>query len=319
MGVLDTDGPRFYQHTGKGGAAGGVVMVLMALVATLVLTPLYVYGSIYIPFIYLNLLLCAAFGGGVDFATGLGATWAKVRSPGFVTLAGGLMGLNAAYAGWVYWVFVQTSHELWVFGLGDMMMIWETVYEDGTWSMGGGDNVTGMALAAVWVIEAGVLVVLGARGARMAMSDAPFCEACSAWAPNTESHSMLQPPESLGVSGVEKAIRRGQWDVLHAVAQGKRNARKFLDLERWTCTGCDDFDVMTLLAVTLTKDKDGDDKRVEKKVIDRIYLDEAGAEAVANLGSEPEVDEEEEEVAGAEGGDAGGEEGGEETAEEGAE
>jgi hypothetical protein len=307
MGVLDTDGPRFYQHTGKGGATGGVVMVLMALVATLVLAPLYVYGSIYIPFIYLNLLLCAGLGGAVGFAAGLGATWSKVRSPGFVTVAGGLMGLNAAYAAWVYWVFVQSGHELWVFGLTDMIAVWEIVYEDGTWSMGGGDNVTGMALAAVWVIEAGMLVVLGAMGARMGMSDAPFCEPCNAWAPNTESHSMLQPPESLGQSGLEQAIRRGQWDVLHAVAPGRRTARNFLEVERWTCAGCDDFDVMTLQAVTLTKDKNDADKRKEQRFIDRIYLDDAGAEAVANLGSAPEVDEDEEE-AGDESVDEGGEE-----------
>lgn len=308
MGALDIggDGPQFYRPSGRGAGAGAITVVVAAFVATLVLAPIYVYGTIYIPFIYLNALLAVGYGGSVGLAAGAGARWGKVRSPLFVTIAGGLMGLNAAYSAWVYWVFVQSNHEVWVFGLGGMTEVWTQVMDIGTWGFRSGGNVTGIFLAGIWVIEAALLVGLSAAGARLMLGRTPFCEDCNAWPSAHDERALLVAPRSLGTAGLTKELRRGNWAVLHGVEQGRLSLRKFLELERWTCTRCGDFDVMTLKEVQLRKDKDGDDKRDETVLLDRLLLGPEGGRAYDALGSEPE-----EADAGAQGAEETGEETGE--------
>jgi hypothetical protein len=74
------------------------------------------------------------------------------------------------------------------------------------WTLGrsGGAPLKGVFVWIIWAVEAGILVVMGFRGARKAV-DVPFCETCSRWAVVSPTRQMA----GVDSPALEKAVGEG--------------------------------------------------------------------------------------------------------------
>jgi hypothetical protein len=71
---------------------------------------------------------------------------------------------------------------------------------------GGGLQLTGLLVYAIWLTEAGILLYV-ARKAPAKAADRPYCERCGTWAARTE----LRPAAGVRPEDVAAALERGDW------------------------------------------------------------------------------------------------------------
>lgn len=190
----------FYQPSGKVPSAGIFVTLLVILIGVPILSFVYAYANKYCPFIYINFLITAGFGFAlgwiISFASGIG----KVRSPKFATLMGFVAALLGLYLSWVVWTasilgspdmsFVENIMAL-LTSPADLWASMKYINEYGTWSLRGGEAVSGTFLTVIWIIEALIILILPLLIASM-KSKQPFCEVGDKWAIKHEPNLKLK-------------------------------------------------------------------------------------------------------------------------------
>ncbi|MDR1035362.1 MAG: hypothetical protein LBT40_01925 [Deltaproteobacteria bacterium] len=168
---------RFYAPSGEVHGSSFLI-VAAALAAGAVLAPLYAAASLYVPLIYLNVILIVLYGAAVGTAGGIVARKTLTLNPllaGVFAVVGGWAGFYASWAVWIALVahfggaafpgFKETLGYLTAFGdwgplLGEPRMLVELarlVNEEGLWSIGRASShsgsVHGLALLGVWIVE----------------------------------------------------------------------------------------------------------------------------------------------------------------------
>lgn len=190
----------YYQPSNKMPLAGILALLAGGVVAALVLALVYIYAVWYIPFIYINFILCLGFGLLLGAALAALARLGKLRSPGAVGGLALLVGLVAVYLEWgVFLTLIfnskttgagqdadtSTSFSASLFAdiITHPAAMWAAVRqvnETGTWSLKSA-TPSGLLLGGIWVIEA-ALILGGAYLVARAQATEPFSEISHEWA-----------------------------------------------------------------------------------------------------------------------------------------
>jgi hypothetical protein len=273
---------RAYEHSGRLGL-GPLLIPVGAIPATLLLALAYGYADAYCPIAgWVSLLMVGAYVVAVGTAVGTIGTFAKVRSDGFMAMAGAAVGLLALYTAWVAFEVAILGKDAassdrtpsYLELLPHPGVVWEiatSIGEHGWYTIGGG-TPSGLILWILWAIEA-VAVVLGVTALAGGWhSDHVFCEACDQWCDPAGPLPTLGLPEG-GLPALAPAVE-GSPDglaVIEGLAPIASDAPLLVRVDLKRCSGCKQTDAVRLRLVTNALDKQGK-KTTETKDLSPWYL-----------------------------------------------
>lgn len=191
----------YYTPSGRYSPTSLVFLLILCSTAFPILGGLYTYAIWYIPFIYVNFLVTAAFAFGIGFLMNkLVFRLGKVRNlklAVFLTVFGAVA---AMYAHWVVWadLIINSTEVMGTERMGivksstnldqllpiaahpgllfDLMV---EVNEYGTWGLFNA-TVSGLFLWIIWALEA-IIVVVGSIMFSVGQAKQPFCERSDKW------------------------------------------------------------------------------------------------------------------------------------------
>jgi len=226
----------YYKPSGQFSPLSFLYFIIACLIVLPILGLIYSYAIWYIPIPYINFFITAGFGFAVGIViTHLVVKIGKVRSWGMSLLFGVLGSLIALYFSWAVWVdlvinigqsigsedfgiAVSNVKFLQVFNLvfqpGVLFQMIGEIKEIGVWGIKGG-TVSGTPLMIIWIIEALIVLFIGATMPGAA-SDNPFCEINQKWFARKELPAfgvIAQPNDYL------KALESGDMEVLKNITK----------------------------------------------------------------------------------------------------
>lgn len=170
-----------YRHSGKFNAPGLVLVVAAAAAIGFPLGLAYAYLIRWIPVVYVNVVLTCGYGFAFGWVTTRILKASQVRNTTLAVLCGLAAGFIALYMEWSAHLHVLFEDAPWFFRPDQIVRAMALLYEEGSWGMRSGGNVTGIPLALVWVIEAGIIVGLATLLPWHFVRDTPFCEKTRCW------------------------------------------------------------------------------------------------------------------------------------------
>jgi len=258
-----------YEPSGRFSLVGPVLILSIGALAATVTGALYGYLIFYNPFLYINFLATIGFGVGVGMGAAFGVSAGKVRNPGLATGLGLLVGLLAVFASWVFWLHALTGsgeEAVWVIDASAFPVILARLAEQGVWSIRS-LTPTGMALYAIWGVEA--LIVIGATAfAAHSAAARPFCERCEEWLKEAGE------PRILGYADREDELRSelaaGRIEALATLSTP--DAEHFSRCSLLHCADEDHPTYLSLANVAVTTDDKGKTEEKESVVIAHLNL-----------------------------------------------
>lgn len=188
--------PLYYTPSGKTPALGVILSLAGGLAAAVIGGAVYAAAVWFLPFAYLNFIICGVLAIAVGFGAGFGGKSGHLRSPFLVGIIALFCGLLAVYIQWVtYLTFVlgkQASYaDLFTTILVDPAGAWEIMMKisvRGIWSVKS-FRPSGLLLQAFWAAEA-LIIVLGAAFFSRSPVQEPYSEGCGKWM----EEETLSPP-----------------------------------------------------------------------------------------------------------------------------
>lgn len=208
----------YYTPSGKTPALGSVLSLAGGILAAIIGGVVYAAAVWFLPFAYLNFIICGALAMAVGFGAGLGGKFGHLRSPFLVGVIALFCGLLAMYIQWVaYLTFVlgkQASYtELFTTILVDPAGVWQVMMKisvRGIWSVKS-FRPSGLMLQAFWAAEA-LIIVLGAAFFSRSPVQEPYSESCGQW---MEEETLSPPIAYVAASdSFRSALERGDHSPL---------------------------------------------------------------------------------------------------------
>ncbi len=290
-----------YIHSGKAPLTGLMMAMLAGLATAVVLGVAYAFAVVYIPIVYLNLLLTMGFGAAIGGVVGYAAKLGHVRSrlmPSMVAVVCGLVGLYIAWgADFLARVGIKLGIDfLDAFRPELLMKYMKFFYENGFWAIGhgvGNNNqqmVSGIVLAAVWLAEAGIIVGMAAFVSWATLGNLVYCEHCEKWSRSQKDVQRL----TLGVpDAILAQIMAGDLSPLDAWPRANPGDQFFIRLNLDFCDGCENSNYLTMERVVTQLDKKGKPQQVVTPIVKRMPIDAADVprvRAAGHLATPPIVD-----------------------------
>jgi hypothetical protein len=297
---------QFYQHSGTVPLMGVVRTFITGFGTATFLAIIYSYGIAWIPLVYVNFLLTLALGGITGAMVTREAKGSKIRQRLVPAVIGCLCGLAGLYIAWAADLVARNGvpeGSSYLIGLNPLVLASyvEFFYSNGLWGIGrAGGNVSGLPLAAVWLVEAGIIVGLATRGPWRAYHALVFCEPCETWTTDEGNAVRLQ---DVHIAELVRQFEAGDFSGLSAAPVAPLEAPNFVRLNLTCCESCGDTNCLEVERVAVTVDKEG--KQVEKTTIllKGLLITADEAQRVRNAGAaasdspsdaENEVEDEEE-------------------------
>ncbi|MDQ3032838.1 MAG: hypothetical protein M3Y87_10500 [Myxococcota bacterium] len=261
--------PR-YRSSGAVPIGGLTLGIAAGAAAAIALSVMYAYATIYIPFVQIEFLITMGFGAAIGGATAATMDRLHVRARWVIVASAIALGLLGWAFSWLPWLYAMYDVELGV--LVHPLFIASAiaeVYEVGTWSLGRGDAMTGVALGAVWLGE--MLVIVGCSLAvGMALTkDRVFCERCERWCDLDENHRLFGMEH-------EDVLRRAlmeDGDVTPLASIPILPATNhFLAMKLATCTQCQETHAIAVDEVAIVPDGRGHSQTKRKEKIPFLVL-----------------------------------------------
>ncbi|MGI4884569.1 MAG: hypothetical protein ACRYFR_06380 [Janthinobacterium lividum] len=305
----------YYQPSNKMPLGGAVLFLLGGAAAAAVLALVYVYAIWYIPFIYVNFVLCLGFG--LLLGAGLAglARAGKLRSPRGVGGLAAAVGLVAVYLEWGAYLTLffgteapapgapstaahlfstsglhvaSTSFSPGLFAtiLSHPAGMWNAmrqINETGTWSLRGA-TPSGLLLWAIWLVEA-LVIVGGAYLLAATQAHEPFSEATNAWA---AEETLAHPVGYIQhAADARQALETGQFHVLtpHVAAS---ELDQFARVKLHCAPNDDACHFLTLENITKERDNKGKVTQKTATVVQRLAISSAAYQALkTSFGAPP--------------------------------
>lgn len=178
---------RPYVSTGKtplGGLAAGIGT---GAIAAVVLSFLYVLGTVYVPIVQVEVLLTVGFGAAIGAATSRVMHQFKVRSRALTVASAIGLGVVGWCVAWLVWLDHTFGEEIGLSELANPILtasLVAQVYETGTWALGRSASsapISGIMLGLVWIGEAAIIWGTSVAVALSMTHDRVFCELCDTW------------------------------------------------------------------------------------------------------------------------------------------
>jgi len=259
MSNSTTSDALYYQPDSKAPPLGIAICLFLAIAVGLIGGLIYAYASWYIPFIYIQVILTAAFGFLIGFVMDWGFKWGKVRGFWNQKILALIAALIAFYCAWAIWealVLEQSPFSL----LLQPVAVWQTsrLFNTlGLWSISGDTPVTGTLLYVFWALEAAIII-----GVAFFKADEsrPFSVAGNNWAKETKLFSRLPMAEP---TQFKNALEAKNYDELLALERGDESTHH-TKLIMYDCEGSDDY----FLHVQLVVFEANNDGKMEAKPYD---------------------------------------------------
>jgi hypothetical protein len=280
----------YYKPSNKMPPAGILALLVGGVAAALLLALVYIYAVWYIPFVYINFLLCLGFGLGLGAVLAVLVRLGKLRSPGAVGVLALLIGLVAVYLEWgVYLTLIfntestgagadadtSTSFSLSLFidimtHPGAMWLAMQKINETGTWSLKS-STPSGVFLGVIWVIEA-IIILGGTYLMAKAQATEPFSETSNEWATEeTLPHPLTFAQDA---ATTRTALETGQFHHLAPHTSAETEA-PFARLKLHSAPNDHNCRYLTLENVTTTLDKKGKATQSTTTVVQHLAISPA--------------------------------------------
>ena len=260
----------FYRHSGKFGIHGPLLAVLAALIVGYPLGILYAYLIKWIPFIYLNFLITIGYGFAFGFMLVPLLKFAKVRNGTVALLTGLTVGLCASYFSWNGFVHAMVDKAPGIITFGQLKQIMKILYENGSWGIGLGSSapVTGILLALVWLVEAGIIVGLSTIVGYGAVGD-PFCEQHNCW---LDEEKKIDKLDQFVSPGHIEAFKAGNIAPLEQARPRVPGSGNFARLTLKHSPKCDDYCALSIENVSVSLDKDGKQQESSNPIMTNLLV-----------------------------------------------
>lgn len=265
-----------YRHSGRVTPMAVVYALAVTFLAGPLLALIYSAATIYIPFIYINLILTGGFGALVGVCVAAAMRIGHTRSTAAVLGMTVLAAVVAYYAHWVFWFCVHAfrADQSFIDALAVafppfLVADIGRVNELGTWSLRSSDAVTGWPLTIVWIVEAALYFGAAAFAAYSMASSTVYCESCSNWcAPrlNVQRYAHDQGPT------IVSRLQNGDLAVVREAAAAFPEAEAWHQLDLVVCEGCGATNTLSVLAVRNERDKKGNVTTKSDIIVDRLLL-----------------------------------------------
>jgi hypothetical protein len=269
---------RTYQHSGIVPAAGAWMTVAAGSLAAALLGVAYAFSFYYIPFVYLNLVLVAAFGGGIGLAVGFTAREGKLRNEKVVATLALLAALAGIYAEWgaTSYALVEPAslsaqwkqHGVLPFLPHHVLGMMLTLFRDGSWGLHQGSTVHGWPLVALWLIEAGIVIAAATIVAAKQIAERPFCEPCDEWVPGCSPHCYV----GNGYEAVWSQVQRGTFENLANTPRADGSEPTYVKLTLHVCESCHESNYLSITACENRTNSKGHRYVVQRKLATNVAL-----------------------------------------------
>jgi hypothetical protein len=254
-----------YSHSGIVPAQGAILTLVAGVSAAALGGVVYAFAAYWLTWGPLRFLLMLGYSLLVGVAIAVAANRGKIRSPLFNTA----VALLAVAVGlWVYWGAYDVAKN----GLAVVPSAWTPagfvrngtdLFQNGSFTMKRKQKADGWLLVGFWIAEGvcvtGIVIVLARSDANV-----PFCETCLEW---TKSEKGLM---YLAADGNEPAwyeVLSGDLPALAVFERAMSTTSPHVRLDLARCPKCEHSNYVSLTAVTITKDKKGNDKTKERSLI----------------------------------------------------
>ncbi len=272
------ESPRYYRLSGEMGPVGPVMAFAYGVLAAVLLAIPYGYAIRYIPIVYLNVLITLVFGGFIGWMTGKGGMAGKIRNATILGVVGIVTGATALYCGWVGWLFALSGGKSLVLWPPDLWGFVGEIAKVGTWSLRGGQNVSGWTLYIVWIFEAVFIVGLSWFIAANHLEDEVFCERCQVWLGEPRNSGSLEvPPDP---DAFRAAVEGGDINPLLALFRSSGTPELFALVNWWHCARCRQISVVKVSAIRTTLNDKKNEETETAVLLDPMQI---GAADVARL------------------------------------
>ncbi|MCB9849553.1 MAG: hypothetical protein H6817_02475 [Phycisphaerales bacterium] len=268
--------PEYHALSGKVPFGSMVRVAIAGFAGAALLAIGYTYAIVYIPLVYLNLLICIGFGCLVGWFVGSSARSGKVRNVTFVTVAGFISGCAALYCAWAMDIVARLGRIEGVEGVHftlDPRIIWNYIVfvnERGFWSLRG-HTPTGWELGAFWIIEALIIVGAATLVPNGMLRGRAFCEACERWIDN--EHDLLRYEHGAS-DAVVATLAAENVAGLANIPCVHGPSGDFLRVDLACCPGCGESNYLSVKSLTSKVNKEG---KVEVKEEDVVLLQRISA------------------------------------------
>src|SRR5258708_6968498 len=178
--AMSPDTLAAYRHSGKFHAWAPILVAGAAALAGFPLGYAYAYAIRWIPFVYINFFLTLGYGVAFGWMTARILKAGHVRNTTLATLCGLGAGLIALYGEWSAHLLVLFDDASWLCPPDQLARGIALLYQSGSWSFHN-QAVSGIPLAIVWLVEAGLIVGVTAAMAWDFVQDTPYCEQTKCW------------------------------------------------------------------------------------------------------------------------------------------
>jgi hypothetical protein len=277
---------RVYQHSGAVPPTGAIMALAAGSLASAVFGIAYSFSFYYIPYVYLNFILAAAFGGGTGWVVGVCAKEGKIRNVaavGTLALIAVLAGIYAEWGSTVYAMFPAAEiSRLWAkVGISTfhplaIVRLMQGLFAEGSWGMTANNNVTGWPLVGLWVFEAGLVICTCIATAVAQIAEHPFCEACQRWVSGHTPHFYAGD----GSESVWTDVQHGTFEPLALTPRAEGSEPTYVRLTLKSCDGCSDSNFVTITACQNTVDSKGNPKHVETNLVSNLILQPTQVEII---------------------------------------
>jgi len=279
---------QFYRHSGIV-PLRGLVQTLFAGAGTAIsLGIAYSYASVYIPFVYVHILLTGVFGMVLGVLVKGAARSGRIRNrfvPAAIGFFSGLVGLYFAWGGdfLARGLLPPNAGILFAFKPLVLSSYIKWFYENGMWAMGkhGNGPLTGIPLAAVWLAEAAIIVGLATHFPWSEIRQWVFCETCGWW--ETIETSLHRFSAEKADAIVERLVQN-DLEVIRDMRLARADDLTFLRISLASCETCDESHYLDLEQVRLTVDKKGNPKTISTKLVDKLLVAAADVPLVRAAG-----------------------------------
>lgn len=248
-----------YKHSGKFGVHGPLLALVVGTIAAFPLGFAYAYLVKWIPFVYVNFFATLGYGFLFGWLTGKFMKMGKVRNGGVAALTGLALGTIAWYFAWngsIHATFAFEKAPI-IFKPLQVVRAMEKLYEVGSWGLKSGGPLTGIPLAIVWLVEAGMIVGITTAVGYGMISELPYCETSQCWLDekkNIDTIERFVNPEQLA------AFKAGDLGPLTQARPRTPGSGAWTRLLLKHSPNCQVFHTIRLQDITIEVDKNGNPK-----------------------------------------------------------
>ncbi|MFG0335438.1 MAG: YrzE family protein [Maioricimonas sp. JB049] len=244
---------RYYRNAGAVPFKGTMMMLIAGGLTAIVLSFVYAVVDYYNPFIYFTFIATALLGAAIGGAVSWGGTVGAVRNRGFRLLVGIACGLIGVYFSWVWFILILAEWNPEAIALDPLQMVnfIQFLAINGVWEIQG-SRPTGMALYAIWLIEAAMIFGIAATTAGQAIE--PYCEPCGRWTEAVEEVLFLPHTDP---AALQVDLEEERYEALDKLSDAEVDRGDCLTVTLRKCPECDESNFLSVGHLTVTQTKEG--------------------------------------------------------------